>query len=395
MSGTDGVDVIVTQGASEVHAGAGDDLICVTNIADAHNPGRVEILAGAGDDTVDATAARGVVPTAVLGTGEDTYLGGPGRDWVEAAGYWDEPDPAEGHDSILTGDGADYVLTGGTTARPDGDRIDLGAGADEIEVTGALVPAAWTAGSGTDQLTVVRLQPRGTWVFDNSLGRASHDGSLIATWTSLERFELQQARSSRISFHGGSRSEFLSTLVPLDHVALGDGNDVLQLRTDRLRDGTAMRVSGQRGDDLLRLGHGYNQGAVDLDLAAGSLRLTRPGKSGSTSTVRGFERTHVFAMWARVLGTRRNDEIGWNACKGSVKGRGGDDTLAYLRIQENSCGYMGDAADIPIRGGRGDDRLLGGLMPDVLIGGPGSDVARGRRGNDVCRVESSRGCERR
>lgn len=54
VTGTDGPDVIVTNGAARVEAGAGDDVICTTGTvaADPFNPA-VAVLAGAGNDLVD------------------------------------------------------------------------------------------------------------------------------------------------------------------------------------------------------------------------------------------------------------------------------------------------------------------------------------------------------
>ncbi|KRF20283.1 hypothetical protein ASH02_21395 [Nocardioides sp. Soil796] len=244
-------------------------------------------------------------------------------------------------------------------------------------------------------MTVARLTPRGTWVFDNAAGRASRNGSTVLSWTSFERFELNHSRNSTVSFTGGPRAEHVRSLVALDRASLGEGNDTLEVWPERLADSPAMRIAGAGGNDLLRLGRGDNDGNVDLDLAAGTVRFVRPTQAGRTSRVTGFERTHVYAMWARVLGTTGADRIGWDACHGSVSGRTGDDALIYLPIQEDSCGYMGDAATIRIYGGRGNDQLRGGFMPDVLLGGSGRDTADGRAGRDLCRVEFAQHCERR
>jgi hypothetical protein len=62
LVGTDGDDVIVTNGSWVIYADDGNDRVCVTG-----RPGRVH--AGVGDDVVDATAASsgarssGLVPT--------------------------------------------------------------------------------------------------------------------------------------------------------------------------------------------------------------------------------------------------------------------------------------------------------------------------------------------
>src|SRR4051812_38355428 len=77
LLGTDGDDVIVTNGSWVIYAGDGNDRVCVTG-----EPGLV--YAGFGDDVVDSTAASS--GRSFLGPGADTYLGGPGTDFVKAAG---------------------------------------------------------------------------------------------------------------------------------------------------------------------------------------------------------------------------------------------------------------------------------------------------------------------
>src|SRR3954451_13907501 len=77
LVGTDADDVIVTNGSWVIYAGDGNDRVCVTG-----EPGLV--YAGFGDDVVDSTAASS--GRSFLGPGADTYLGGPGTDFVKAAG---------------------------------------------------------------------------------------------------------------------------------------------------------------------------------------------------------------------------------------------------------------------------------------------------------------------
>ena len=79
LQGTDGRDVIVTGSSTDVRAGAGDDLVCVTGTG--ANANVVDLDAGPGDDVVDSTAMpRGYYLTAILGDGSDTVVGGTGGD---------------------------------------------------------------------------------------------------------------------------------------------------------------------------------------------------------------------------------------------------------------------------------------------------------------------------
>ena len=74
LHGTAGRDVIVTGSSTDVFAGAGDDLICVTGKG--ANVNLVGVDAGPGDDVVDSTAMeRYHYLTAILGDGSDTFVG--------------------------------------------------------------------------------------------------------------------------------------------------------------------------------------------------------------------------------------------------------------------------------------------------------------------------------
>ena len=85
VTGTDGRDVVVSDGATDIDTLGGDDLICV--VPGATNPWvptTVDVDAGAGDDVVDTSTVRPTPGTfiVVLGAGADTYVGGGGADEV-------------------------------------------------------------------------------------------------------------------------------------------------------------------------------------------------------------------------------------------------------------------------------------------------------------------------
>jgi Ca2+-binding RTX toxin-like protein len=388
--GTEGPDVIVTNGAVFVSAKGGNDRVCATGSAD-----RPSVNAGTGDDLVDMSGHTGTSSVhAWLGAGDDTYIGISGTDVVDAAGYYDEVDAAEGHDVVSTGAGKDYVTTGGTASKPGTDDIDLGAGNDELELQGWVQSGTWTAGLGFDELDVWMHGPAATWVFNNALRQATRNGVAVATWQSIESFQLaNEASASTFSFIGGSNPERVTTTFPLKRAALGGGDDWIEMWIDEISPSRAMAVYGQQGKDTIRLGRGYNDGPVDVNFGAGTFRLARPTQAAATSTVRGFEKHRVYAYWARVIGTARSDVIGWNVCKGSLSAGDGNDALSYLPIEEDFCGYMGDAYDFPVHGGSGRDVLRGGRLPDVLIGGAGVDYADGAGMRDVCRTERASRCE--
>lgn len=394
IHGTDDADVIVTNGASEVHAEAGADTICTTNVAGPGVDEWADVSAGPGDDLVDTTGNEGVRSFVYLDEGDDVFLGGDEEDIVKSAGWEGDPDQAEGADRVTTGAGRDWVTTGGTLAAPDGDTIDLGPGADELELRGAIgLDASWTGGTEDDQITIEVLRGSATWVWDNNAGEVTRNGLHAGTMSSFERFNFWSGRASHYSFVGGPEREVVRAMVALDDVSLGGGNDRVQLWNDELIDDSALDMHGGSGVDTLKIGFGYNDGYADLNLAQGQLRLVKPKMSGATSTLDGFERAQVYAYWAHVIGSSADERIQWDACHGNVAGRRGDDTLRFVPSEENSCGYYNEDADITINGGRGDDRLTGGDFPDRLYGGPGDDYANGRTNRDLCRVETSLRCE--
>ena len=383
VRGTEGPDVIVVNLANEVQALGGDDRICSAS----RDVGmETSIDAGEGDDVVDTTGNVGITTAIDLGPGDDTYRGGDEADYV--LGPVDAA--AEGHDVISTGGGDDLVDTGGDAVTPDGDEVDLGSGDDNLTIRGALLAGQWTGGTGSDEMTFARFPQAGAFLVDNVAEQLTRDGATVARWSSFDRFRFEAGRTRDLSFRGSDRSERLLSLVGLDEVRLGGGDDVLQISTESMAGEGPMDLRGEAGDDLLALGIGYTSGAVDLQLGPGTLRFVRPGRTGATSSVRGFDRAHVVSSYARVVGTSRADRIRWNACQGSVLGAAGPDVLAYLFVEEDTCRGGGD---LVVNGGRGDDRLVGGRLADRLIGGLGRDSADGRAGRDVCRAETEVRCE--
>ncbi len=106
LTGTEGPDVVVTNGASAVSTLGGNDLVCVTGTVRIG----VRIVAGAGDDVVDGTTAPDQNVRVTLGPGTDTFYGGNDDDVVNLA----YPDPGTGPDVVQGGGGSDllYVQTG-------------------------------------------------------------------------------------------------------------------------------------------------------------------------------------------------------------------------------------------------------------------------------------------
>ena len=104
VTGTEGRDVVVTNGAFKVSTLGGDDVICVT-AGGASSVKRVLLDAGAGDDVVDGTTAPDWIVQAELGEGADRFEGGDAGNFVRGA-YSDAAPADTERDVIVGGDGS-------------------------------------------------------------------------------------------------------------------------------------------------------------------------------------------------------------------------------------------------------------------------------------------------
>jgi hypothetical protein len=115
--GTDGPDVILLtgtakEGAFEVFAGKGDDLICNAST------GRAIIFGAAGNDTFYGSARDDIFyggygnDHAWGGVGRETIYGGPGNDWLEGGDGSDFVSGGAGNDIVYGNYGADTVIGG-------------------------------------------------------------------------------------------------------------------------------------------------------------------------------------------------------------------------------------------------------------------------------------------
>lgn len=374
ITGTEGPDVVVTNGASSVSTLGGNDLVCITGGV----RNEVRILAGDGDDVVDGTFApdQGVLVT--LGSGTDAFYGGSDDDYV----YLTYPDPGTGPDGIQGGGGSDSLY------------VETGPGAA---------------------------------VLDNARGRLSSAGELRATWSGLEEFWLQPELTDRdLTVVGSDIDEqfFDESAGPTKvDVDLGGGDDTW---ASRQAPQDTSRLDGGAGRDLVYLASGLSD--LDLDLRDGLLTV---GTANAYEVAAdNFEDADLFARRVRLNGTNGPNDLGFRACNGNVRGRSGDDRVkrqyeGIFDVFDTNCrerltinGGSGDdklsgtGGNDKILGGNGRDRLNGRRGSDRLIGGPGHDHLRGQnqgdtllggRGNDfadggkgsrdVCRAEHERRCE--
>jgi Ca2+-binding RTX toxin-like protein len=356
LHGTDGADVIVSNGANFVSAGDGDDLVCMTG----RPHGARRVRDGLGDDQIFVEGSWRTWVYVVGGA--DTVTGGPGAEYVYLGEVAGQPD-AEG-DVVHTGGGPDhlYVRHLGEVR----DRIDLGAGADSVSLAPGnrlAESGELSGGTGHDGLYFPHFQ--GTddadqFVVDNGRGIATVDGSVMARWAGFERFGMGGQYLERATFIGSGADEEVRATG--SHATfrfdLKSGDDRLELLYSPPAGST---VTGGRGEDRLTLEYVSNV-VVDLDVTRGTA-VVRSDEDGDVAFA-GIERHDVLA--GRV----------------TMQGGGGAD---YFTV---------GASRAVLRGGAGADRLIGGPGADVLDGGRGRDVGVGRRGRDRClSVERRTGCE--
>jgi Ca2+-binding RTX toxin-like protein len=328
VQGTEGPDVILTNGARSVYAKGGDDLVCITGrYLGRYNP--VVVRAGDGNDVVDGTGSSRQSVHASLASGIDTFLGGGGDDSVEL----DYPDAAGGVDTV-----------------------DGGSGSDGISL---------------------RTGP-GDVVVDNAVGHFTSAGELRTTWRKVEGFGIHQsAGSQRMTFVGTAADESVYRTSVDDatvDVTLGRGDDGWSSPTPPP---PSSRLLGGSGRDSVYLAS--EEAGIDLDMVADTMGVAAPAPYVVTAA--GFEDADLFAPSVTVRGTSGRNDIGLTACTGVVRLGGGDDSV---RRQYDS-GFESDircAETLTADGGSGDDELSGTRGDDVLRGGSGTDVLTGGFGED-------------
>lgn len=372
VEGTPGDDVIVSNGATRVDAGGGDDLICTTNTA-----GRVFVLTGPGTDVVDRSGDLEPTDPSVSGTielsGADEFVGGPGRDEV-----WDV-NPTTGR--IATGAGHDDI------------RIYAGTTDPHVEIDG---------GDGRDSLSLgTRLH--GRWTIDFRTG-ARPTSPRTVTGVGLETFaggtatrRHQVAARDEYRFFGTAAEEFVHMpAAQVRLIRLGGGDDVADLEVSNRSiqpSGRAPLIDGGAGTDEISVGQ-WVRVEVLIDLATDRFDVGFGNAGPPQYRIPGFENASVTTASARIAGDAGPNVLTTLACPEVMRGRGGDDVLVfsgYVKFTK-TCEEPGQR--FAMYGGPGDDDLRGSwLGNDVLIGGPGVDSANGSDGFDRCAAETMTECE--
>lgn len=350
------------------------------------------IPATAGD--LRQPACRGDPATIVGSSADDTLIGTAGPDVIVGGGGADEINGGAGDDLIcggpgpdlLYGDAGDDRLFGGDDNdwfedTAGANHLDGGAGADHF----ASGPGDDTivGGPGEDTAGYVRLLDPSGW--------SSHCNAITAN--------LSEGT-------GGGDGFGLDTLVEVEDLASGGGNDVLVGDAGPNTFYTGLPCYGARhpvesvtgGDGSDRISFAHDQfggsnapGPVRVDLARQLAWLTTQSTLPTVViTLDSIENATGTSDADILLGDAGPNVLisgPWSAFGVDViRGRGGDDRLLGFRGAQR------------LYGGGGADDLSGGGSADRLDGGPGRNHNDGGLGIDTCRRPTSEAgaidCER-
>lgn len=379
MRGTDGADVIVSNGANFVAGLAGNDRICMTGTPP---DDYIAVNAGYGHDRVFIRMAVSRSVTAELGPGNDLYIGGPGPDRVIAGA-------ATTGDRIGTGAGADHVAVG-AAATPTVDIVRLGRGNDHLEVMGRPAKdAVFEGNGGRDALSMTRMGsfPEGRFDLDNKDEVARVSGQVVVRWDSFQDFSAL-SHSGGVYFSGSHRPEKISS-HSLTGASMGGGDDAMHLGSPPVRG----VLRGGAGRDLIRTG---GWAFVTGDVDAGRIDMASQGgfgtgdDAGPEMAFTDVEDLTLIGGTVRLMGDSGPNRLDGFGCDVEIYGYGGGDTLSTTWVEDitDEC-----VEEIKMFGGDGDDRMTGERASDKLYGGRGNDIADGRGGIDLCRAEQRTNCE--
>lgn len=391
VNGTEGDDVVVTNGASHAYAGGGADLVCVTGPALNRT---VVVEAGAGDDVVDATAAPGAT-YAVLGAGSDTYTGSVQDDTVQGGTSESSLHVDTEADLIDTGtDGADLVRSGSDPSTPNADVVAV-SDHSEVAWTGPMAAGARLDGTDGSSLTL-RLTGRKAGMATLP-GMLVEDGVRTLSWTGFDEFHVTSVGGSAgrsFAFTGSGRNEALSLAlgggVERQQVSMGGGDDDLRLGHSNSVGTLRTAYDGGAGQDRAVVWGGEH---LDVDLRSGRLLTRDDGRTGR-ATLTGFEDTVAGARTLVWEGTDQAERLEFLACRATVRARGGADVvMPVANPAAVATGVACNARRFRLFGGSGHDVLRGGTGRDLLVGGAGRDIVFGNGNRDTCSGEKLRSCE--
>ena len=286
------------------------------------------------------------------------------------------------------------------------DHFDGGAGTDTLSYAKATSNALIdlhtnTANVGAnDQDTLNDIENILATKFDDTIimradnksntidGKAGNDTISYTNYTSNVNIDLSKTSAQTVT-----NSTDIDTLINIENVITGSGNDILKGSSannslssdagddtfltsagDDYMDG-GNEATGNRGNDLLDYSSITN---VDNDFKTGGLTIRLDGTTLIKATLNayntdGTDKTDSIINIEHINGTANNDTIFGDDASNILKGQAGDDYIDG-----------GSRADTLV-GGEGDDTLKGGVgdFNDLIYGGTLNGLTHTNSGNDT------------
>jgi hypothetical protein len=231
LQGTPSDDVIVSNGATDVDGGDGNDVICTTASPPSDNRA-LGITGGRGSNVIDRRGDldAGVHTQVMLYGDSDTFFGGPGADQV----LIEKISPYTGAVSVQTGDGDDSVFVDHISRFTVPSTVDAGAGDDLVSVTDTAANLQVTGGDGLDTLFAGDSSGPGSWQADAEAGLLTFAPGRQLPFTAVEAYTFELAnRKSTVDFDGSTRAEtvVMTARGQLSSARMGGGDDAVRFET--------------------------------------------------------------------------------------------------------------------------------------------------------------------
>ncbi|WP_188113325.1 calcium-binding protein [Nocardioides humilatus] len=391
-----GDDIVTdTAGKDTISLGIGDDYLRTGAAKD--NGDRYD--GGSGADTASYLARTAAVKLSIGNSNADDgsgaegdrllafegATGGSGADTITGSSGADELDGGPGNDTITDGGGADDVhgrdgndlLVQGSSSDA-GDRLDGGAGTDEVRynarttaVTITLSSGADDGGAGEDDQVVGVENARGGSVGDTITGTEGANVLYGGDGNNVIR-----GSSGDDTIYGGTGNDWIEDGRGADKVEAAKGDDLI-FQPGAIDPGDVLNGGSGAEDWLI-----YDQRDTEVTIKLSGTASTNgaPGEADKTS---GFE---------NAIGGAGDDSISGTGSRNHVLGNGGDDEILGLGGEDSLYGDDGGLVffgtdhgtdgDDNIYGGDGEGWLWGGGGDDFLVGGGASDVINAGDGDD-------------
>ncbi|MFG6413489.1 VCBS domain-containing protein [Roseateles sp. DC23W] len=354
LTGGSGNDTLVGDaGANRLDGGLGNDSIT-------GGAGNDTLIGGGGTDTVIYSASTGAVTVNLLaGTASD------GLGSTDTLSGFENVQGGSGNDS-LTGDNGDNLLAGN-----DGnDLLSGGAGNDTLQ--GGAGNDTLRGGAGNDSLD------------GGTQGNGSTDGD-IADYSDQSAIVTANLATSTAA----GTSIGTDTLINIEHLAGGSGNDVLT------GDANANIIWGNAGNDTLNGGAGNDtlRGGAGNDSVDGGADID----TLSYSDINGPVIVNLGSTTHSVTVRVNSIDYAYNVLAGTSQGvsqagsTAGTDTLANIENIVGSGGadiLIGSAGDNFIDGADGGDTINGGDGNDTIIFDENDALVDGGGGTDTLLVRA-------